>query len=680
MADEVTDMSFWVSLKAKLASSLRAKVIFGVFVILVTVMGVFTYWDMIGRVKFHLTREETKAFEFSKMVRKSIEYPMLDGEMEDVQATLESLATITDFEFVNLHDPMQVIRYSGNPDNIGMVARSEVPKEALQTQTTVKELQDYEGKRVLHYAVPVLNERACFKCHGREKEVLGVLTVGIPWGPVEARIASLRNRQILLGVVSISIVGFFLIKWVSRSVTRPILELTHLTNQVSRGNLDATVDFGKPVKCWEILNCEKTGCPAYGKGEAFCWYIDGTLFTGGPEGKFPEKIEQCRRCQVYNMHGSDEVVQLADAFSHMTGNLKAYGEELRRTYDFQKNLIKGSIDGIIATDNTGNIVIFNEGAERIFGYASEEVIHKMGVGDLYPAGRAKKIEQALYGHGHGGPGKLADYETTILNKDGEEIPVWLSASVIYDDEEPVGVVGFFRDLSERKRLEKKVLESERLATIGQGVSYISHEIKNPLMLIGGFARQVLRKISQNGKNKEKLEIIIKEVARLEEFLSEVTDITKPSQPKKIMTSINSVVEDVSAFLHEELKVRHVVFQTSLDPQIPEISVDPKQMRQVLINVMKNAMEAMPEGGELSITTQLQDDRVKLRIIDTGQGITPEDVKSVFDPFVTTKAKGTGLGLPICRKIIEDHDGLISLESTSGHGTVCNITLPVQGVT
>ena len=208
------------------------------------------------------------------------------------------------------------------------------------------------------------------------------------------------------------------------------------------------------------------------------------------------------------MHGSDEVVQLADAFSHMTGNLKAYGEELRRTYDFQKNLIKGSIDGIMATDNTGNIVIFNEGAEKIFGYASEEVIHKMGVGDLYPAGRAKKIEQALYGHGHGGPGKLADYETTILNKDGEEIPIWLSASIIYEDEEPVGAVGFFRDLSERKRLEKKVLESERLATIGQGVSYISHEIKNPLMLIGGFARQVLRKISQNGKNKEKLEIII----------------------------------------------------------------------------------------------------------------------------------------------------------------------------
>jgi PAS domain S-box-containing protein len=673
-------MSFWVSLRTEIAGNLRSKVILGVCVTLVTVMGVFTYWDMIGRVKFHLSREETKAFGFSKMVRKSIEYPMLDGEMEVVQTTLESLASMTDLEFVNLHDPMQVIRYSGNPDNIGMIAGSEVPKEALQTQTTVKELQEHDGKRILHYAVPVLNERACFKCHGREKEVLGLLSVGIPWGPVETRIASLRNRQILLGIVSISIVAFFLIKWVSRSVTRPILQLTRLANQVSRGNLDATVDFGKAVKCWEILNCEKTGCPAYGKVQACCWYIDGTLFKGGPRGKFPEKIEQCRRCEVYKMHGSDEVVQLADAFSHMIGNLKAYSEKLRRTYDFQKNLIKGSIDGIIATDNAGNILIFNEGAEKILGYSSEEVIRKMDVVDLYPVGRAKKIEEALYGHGHGGPGKLADYETTVLNKEGKDIPVWLSASIIYEDEKAVGAVGFFRDLSERKKLERKVLESERLATIGQGVSYISHEIKNPLMLIGGFAQQVLRKISQNGKNKEKLEIIIKEVARLEEFLSEVTDITKPSQPKKIMTSINSVVEDVSAFLHEELKVRHVVFQTSLDPQIPEISVDPKQMRQVLINVMKNAMEAMPEGGELSITTQLQDDRVKLRIIDTGQGITPEDLKSVFDPFVTTKAKGTGLGLPICRKIIEDHDGLISLESTSGHGTVCNITLPIQGVT
>jgi PAS domain S-box-containing protein len=673
-------MPFWISLWADISRNLRMKVILGVIMILVTVMGVFTYWDMLGRVKFHLSREETKALEFSKMVRKSIEYPMLDGEMEDVQAILESLASMADLAFVNLHNPMQVIRYSGHPDNIGMVSGSQVPKEALRSQTTVKELQEHEGKRILHYAVPVLNERACFKCHGREKEVLGVLTVGIPWGPVETRVAVLRNRQILLGIVSISIVGFFLIKWVSRSVTRPILQLTSLANQVSRGNLEATVVYGKAVKCWEILSCEKTGCPAYGKAEACCWYIDGTLFRGGSRGTFPEKIEQCRRCMVYKMHSGDEVVQLAGALSHMTGSLKAYSEELRRTHDFQQNLIEGSMDGIIATDNKGNIVIFNEGAEKIFGYASEEVIRKMDVGDLYPAGRAKNVEEALYGYGHGGPGKLMDYETAILNKEGKEIPAWLSATVIYEDQKAVGAVGFFRDLTERKRLEKKVLESERLATIGQGVSYISHEIKNPLMVIGGFAQQVLRKLDQKEKNREKLKIIINEVARLEEFLSEVTDITKPSKPKKMMTSINGLIEEVSTFLREELKTHHVVLQKSLDSAVPEIFADPKQMKQVLLNIMKNAIEAMPEGGYLSVGTRLLGDSIELRIADTGKGITPEDLKTTFDPFVTTKPKGTGLGLAISRKIIDDHDGLISLESTSGHGTVCNIALPVQGVT
>ncbi|MDY6954770.1 MAG: ATP-binding protein, partial [Thermodesulfobacteriota bacterium] len=589
-------------------------------------------------------------------------------------------ASMADLAFVNLHNPMNVIRYSGDPDNIGMVSGSKVPKEALRTQTTVKALQVHEGKQILHYAEPVLNERACFKCHGREKEALGVLTVGIPWSPVETRVDALRNRQILLGIVSISIVGFFLIKWASRSVTRPVLRLTGLANQVSRGNLEATVGDGRAVKCWEILNCEKAGCPAFGKAEACCWYIDGTLFTGGSKGTFPEKIEQCRRCKVYKMHSGDEVVQLADALSHMTGNLRAYSEELRRTHDFQQNLIKGSMDGIIATDNKGNIVLFNEGAERIFGYASEEVVRKRGVVDLYPAGRAKNVEEALYDRGHGGPGKLMDYETAILNKGGKEIPVWLSGSVIYEDGQAVGAVGFFRDLSERKRLEKKVLESERLATIGRGVSYISHEIKNPLMVIGGFAQQVLRKPDQEEKNKEKLDIIIKEVARLEEFLSEVTDITRPSKPKKTMTSINGLIEEVTTFLREELKMRHVILQKSLDPTIPEIFADPKQMKQVLLNIMKNAIEAMPEGGRLSVTTQLRRDSLQLRITDTGKGITPEELKTVFDPFVTTKPKGTGLGLAISRKILEDHEGRISIETQPSDGTVCSILLPVKCVT
>ena len=671
-------MSFLGRLKAKIVGSLRAKVILGVCLILLMVMGVFTYWDMVTRTTFHLGREKSKAFEFSNMVVKSIEYPMLDGEMEDVQAILEGLNALEDLEIVDLHDLRGTIRYSGDPDSIGKVTQSEITRKALRAQTLVEGLEVYKGERILHYAMPIPNERACYKCHGREEDILGVLTVGIRWTPVENRVASLRNRQILLGVVSMVVVGFFLIRWVSKSVTRPILQLRRLTDEISRGNLDVRFDFGEKVKCWEVLKCEKTDCPAHGIADAQCWYVEGTFCTGAPMGRFPEKLEECCKCTVYRMHSGDEIIQLADGFSHMTSDLKASRDQLRRIYDFQRNLIEGSIDGIIATDEKGNIVIFNEGAEKVFGYASEEVIGKMDVADLYPPGRAKKVREDLYGDGYGGSGKLANYETTILDKAGNEVSVWLSASFICQDGKILGTVVFFRDLTERKRLEKKVLESQRLATIGQGVTYISHEIKNPLMVIGGFARHVLRRIGQDGKSKEKLEIIINEIKKLEEFLSDVTDLTKLSKPKKSIASINSVIEEVSTLLEQEFEAHHVIFDQSIDPNIPETLFDPRQIEQVFINIVKNALEAMSEGGKLSVETHLKGDYIEIRISDTGKGVAPEDLKDIFDPFITTKPKGTGLGLPICRKIVEDHEGEIRIQSKLGEGTVSIIILPIQG--
>jgi histidine kinase len=505
---------------------------------------------------------------------------------------------------------------------------------------------------------------------------IGTIRVGFNKGVIDQLIGKLAI--ILLGAIFVIIlVGFFISHWLSKYITRPLSRLTELAYEISRGNLDVSFDFGKKIKCWEILECDKTDCPAYGEADVKCWYIEDTLCTGAPMGKFPGKLEECRKCSVYAMYRGDEIVRLADAFSQMTRNLKASGDKLKKIYDFQANLIEGSIDGIVATDKRRNIVVFNEGAEKVFGYASEEVIGKMDVADLYPPGQAEKVRKDLYGDRYGGAGKLANYETTILDKAGNEVPVWLSANIIYEDGEILGTVVFFQNLTERKRLERRVLESERLATMGQGVAYISHEIKNPLMVIGGFAHQVLRKINQNGKNKEKLEIIINEIKRLEEFLSEITDFTRLSRPKKSMASINNVVEQVSTLLEQEIKTYHVAFDKSVDPHIPETLFDPKQIEQVFINVVKNAIEAMPEGGKLSIETGLKGHSIEIRFSDTGKGVAPEDLKNIFDPFVTTKPKGTGLGLAISRKIIEDHEGDMYIQNKLGGGTVCTIILPVQ---
>jgi PAS domain S-box-containing protein len=506
---------------------------------------------------------------------------------------------------------------------------------------------------------------------------IGTIRLGLSKAHIDQLIG--RLAVVLLGAISIVIViGFLISQWLSKYITRPLTQLTALAHDISKGMLDVCPPLGHKFKCWEILECDKTDCPAHGKVDVPCWYVEDTLCTGAQMGKFPEKLEECGKCKVYNIHRGDEIEQLGNAFCQMTRNLTISRDELRRIYDFQRNLIEDSIDGIVATDETSNIVIFNEGAEKVFGYASEEVVGKMDVAHLYQPGQAEKMKEDLDDDGYGGSGKLANYEATIVNKAGNQVPVWISASIIYEDGKALATVVFFRDLTPRKELEKKVLESERLATIGQGVAYISHEIKNPLMIIGGFAHQVLRNIDQEGKNKKKLEIIIDEINRLEAFLSDVTGFTKPSKPKTSMASISGVLEEISTLVKEQLEAHHVVFDKSIDAHIPETLFDREQIKQVFINIVKNAIEAMPEGGRLLIETRLKDDTIEIRTSDTGKGVAPEELRNVFDPFFTTKSKGTGLGLAISRKIIEDHEGEMRIESTLGEGTICTIILPIQG--
>jgi len=302
----------------------------------------------------------------------------------------------------------------------------------------------------------------------------------------------------------------------------------------------------------------------------------------------------------------------------------------------------------------------------------------MGVDVLYPLHRFREVMENLSGDEYGGAGKLVNYETTIINRAGSEVPVWLSASILHDRGKVLGTVMFLQDLTERRRLEKKVLESEKLATVGLVASYISHEIKNPLMVISGFAGQILRSTDQEGKSREKLEIIIKEANRLEGFLTEVCDFTKLSMPKKIPAGINDVLEEVCTLFEQEFEERHVQLDKSLDQDIPETFIDPRQIKQVFINIIKNSVEAMPDGGRLLVETGLEEEGIAIRISDTGKGIAPGDLKDIFSPFVTTKPRGTGLGLAISRKIIEDHEGEVCIRSELGKGTVCTIVFPVQG--
>ncbi|WP_449244443.1 GAF domain-containing protein [Desulfobacca acetoxidans] len=357
---------------------------------------------------------------------------------------------------------------------------------------------------------------------------------------------------------------------------------------------------------------------------------------------------------------------------------EALAAEVERGIYFQKLLIHTSMDGIVASDMEGTIRTFNKPAAKIFGYDPEEVLNKMNLREFYPSNLAQDIDRKIHDPGYGGAGILEDYETLMRAKDGTLVPIWLSARLLYENDREIGMISHIKDLRERKRMEEELLRSERLAALGKMAAHISHEIKNPLMVIGGFARQVLKDTAQSPpKNLEKLQIIVDEVKRLEDFLVEVGSYAKFSEPQKQPGNLNELIRETCQRLEPSLQEKNIDLVLKLDPDLPEILFDPGHIRQVLLNIAKNGIEAMDAGGTLSFTTGRRAGRILVQVSDTGSGIPPEIQEKIFQPFFSSKPKGSGLGLAISQKIIEAHQGEITIESEPQKGTRVILFLPTE---
>ena len=233
-----------------------------------------------------------------------------------------------------------------------------------------------------------------------------------------------------------------------------------------------------------------------------------------------------------------------------------------------------------------------------------------------------------------------------------------------------------RKTEELKKSQEKLVHSERLAAVGSMASHVSHEIKNPLIAIGGLAQQLKRSANLGDREKEKLDLIANEVRRLENMLIEVRDFTRPTTPRKIKGAINPLIQEIMALMKPVFTDQNLEIQVDLEPRLPEFEFDPEQLKQVLLNLIKNAAEAMTAGGRLRVKTYLLAPNVFIEISDTGKGITPEHLTNLFRPFFTTKKKGTGLGLAVSYKIIHDHNGDIQVASDVNQGTRMVVQLPL----
>ena len=348
--------------------------------------------------------------------------------------------------------------------------------------------------------------------------------------------------------------------------------------------------------------------------------------------------------------------------------MKVYTSKLLETMD----------NAVISVDNKGNIKTFNRKSEEIFGKKKEEVLNKdcQAVLNLKINGKCllkecllekKNITQEIILEEKGLKKKILDLNTSFLTDELGNI---------------TGIVAVIRDVTEIKNLNEEMARHKRLVALGKLSAGIAHEIRNPLSSIRGLAQFVYNSFSKTDERKEDLNTIVQEVDRLNKLVVQVLDFAKLKKLNLTRFSLNDLIRKIAELFELEIKDKQIKFSLKLSPDISQIQADEDQVRQILMNVIINAIQAILNKGEIKIKTEKvllkEEPAIKLIIEDSGIGIPEKDFNQIFDPFFSTKEKGSGLGLSIAYKLIEAHQGEIKVESKEGEGTKFVIFLPQKG--
>jgi two-component system, LuxR family, sensor kinase FixL len=352
-------------------------------------------------------------------------------------------------------------------------------------------------------------------------------------------------------------------------------------------------------------------------------------------------------------------------------------QKLSETETLFRSLLESAPDAMVIVDAQGIITLINSQTEKLFGYDRKELLGKP-VERLVPA-RFRERHQDHRGlfakNPHVRP-MGTGMELFAVRRDGSEFPVEISLSPI-ETGRKVLMSAAIRDITERKQAERLLQEKERLATLGTTAAVFAHEIGNPLNGIST-SLQIVKSILETAEKidpvlDETLDIAFQEVQRLATLLSDYRTFARPQRLNLRSADVTQIIQEVLSAQLPRYRATKIGLQTELE-KVPAILVDPEKIKQVILNLCKNAVEAMPEGGRLTVKATASEGGVMLEVTDTGEGIAHGI--DVFQLFRTTKPEGTGLGLPIVQQIISDHKGTIKYRSEIGKGTTFTVVLPV----
>lgn len=372
---------------------------------------------------------------------------------------------------------------------------------------------------------------------------------------------------------------------------------------------------------------------------------------------------------------SDEIGDLAQSFNEMAETLKKSTVSIEVLRDAEKrfeDISKNVGDWIWEIDPAGKYTYASSASVKVIGYLPGEVVGKYFY-DLFPPTqrepfKAKALEVIK------NKGKFENYINYLIHKNGDVLMVETSGLPVLDEKgELLGYRGVDRDITERER----VKESQRLAQLGKLVSDMAHEVNNPLMVISGRAQISLMEDPKSEIIRDSLGIIMDQCHRAKSIIERLLLFSKPSKKELIEMDMNKAINFAVQILEHQLELKDVKVETVLDPALPLVVADEKQMHEIFVNLMRNSADAMPQGGNITIMTSLKGGNIWIDIKDTGDGISEADLQKIFDPFFTTKDHGTGLGLSVCYGIVKAHGGEMKYTSKPGAGTTATIILPMN---
>lgn len=498
-----------------------------------------------------------------------------------------------------------------------------------------------------------------------EGKVLGIVRLGLSRSDMDAQIRHQRLISLVstFGVVSLGIV---LALWFARTVTFRLNRLKESAEEIVKGNLNVHAGFSLEKNCWEIMKCGKEACPAYGDAQRRCWYLSQTLCPNCLGQEYPLKLETCQHCPVFKYNFGDELQDLAEAFDVMAMTIKGHIEELterEKTIAKQQGQLKTIMnvtpDFITLQDRDLIYQFAGKSFCEFFNLKEEDVVGKTDF-DIFSAQQADlnfhEDKQMLMTR------RPLVKEITIKRPDGQKWFHVVKVPVYDQDDTIVGLLMTARDISILKMFQERLIQSQKMEDLGRLAGGVAHEINTPLGIILGYSQLMMDDV-QDAELMENLKIIEKQAKTCRKIVADLLGFSRHSQSSRATVNVNESIGEIiqlveHAFLLNRIKIIH-----ALDESIPHLNGDKEQLKQVWLNLLNNAADAIGQDGVIYVQSQIgiHGQGMEVSVADTGMGVPQEHLSKIFDPFFTTKPvdKGTGLGLSVSFGIIRDHGGTIS---------------------